>query len=70
MTDRTPNVPSAEYLRTRQAAAYLNVSASYLKKLRQNGTGPEVIRISKRCVVYPLASIRLWISGHRQPSHV
>jgi hypothetical protein len=52
---------------TRAAARYLDVSESYLNKLRCNGGGPEFLKIGT-LVKYQIASLDRWLSGHRRKS--
>jgi predicted DNA-binding transcriptional regulator AlpA len=55
------------YLRTPQAADYLQVSKSYLEKLRVAGGGPEYISAG-RVVLYDAASIDAWAAARRRAS--
>jgi len=54
---------------TTEAAAYLGLSESYLRKLRRNvdgyGSGPVYIKIGTRCI-YTRANLRAWALAHPQ----
>jgi hypothetical protein len=41
-----------------EAAAYLRIGPRTLQRLRQSGTGPPVIQISRRRLVYRLADLQ------------
>jgi predicted DNA-binding transcriptional regulator AlpA len=57
-------------LRTTDAAKYLGVSSSLLRKMRMrgpddpSGAGPEFIRLSPQLVVYDIASLDGWLDAH------
>src|SRR5687767_14834991 len=55
-------------LRTREAAAMLGVSASYLNQLRVKGGGPQYSKIGKRIVVYEVADLRDWANTETRRS--
>jgi predicted DNA-binding transcriptional regulator AlpA len=58
--------PAKAKLSVREAAAYLNVSKSWLDKSRLDGTGPRYIKIGRR-VCYDLADLELFaVSQKRQ----
>lgn len=52
-------------LSTREAAEHLNVSKSYLDKLRVYGGGPEFIRLSKRKILYRQSALDCWAHQRR-----
>lgn len=57
-------------LRTTEAARYLGVSASLLRKMRARGkddplgTGPAFIKLSSSLVVYQIAALDAWLDRH------
>ena len=53
------------FVTTREAAAYLRVSKSYLDKLRVYGGGPKFLRYSKRKIIYARSELDLWAARHR-----
>jgi len=61
-------------LRTTEAARYLGVSASLLRKMRARGIddpagqGPSYIKLSPSLIVYEIASLDAWLDGHRTRS--
>ena len=46
-----------------QAAEFLNIAASTLRKWRFQGRGPEYRKIGGRLVRYPLPSLSRWIES-------
>ena len=67
-----PNEGPRRTLRTTDAARYLGVSASLLRKMRQRGPddpmdhGPPHIKLSPGLVVYEIASLDGWLDRHAQ----
>ena len=63
-------------LRTTNAAHYLGVSASLLRKMRMRGSGdpldpgPTFIRLSPSLVVYEIDALDAWLNRHRSRSNV
>jgi hypothetical protein len=59
-------------LRTTDAARYLGVSPSLLRKMRMRGPddpgqpGPGFIRLSPSLIVYEISALDAWLDGHRQ----
>lgn len=59
-------------LRTAQAAAYLGVSASLLRKMRSRGPddplgqGPPFIKLSAALVVYEIDELDRWLDSRRR----
>lgn len=57
-------------LRTTDAARYLGVSASLLRKMRARGPadplglGPAYIRLSPSLIVYEIAALDTWLDAH------
>jgi hypothetical protein len=57
-------------LRTTDAARYLGVSASLLRKMRARGpddplgAGPAYIRLSPSLIVYEIAALDSWLESH------
>ena len=56
---RPSAVPASEFLSTQQAAAYLNLSASYLNKARLTGDGPRFRKFG-HTVRYAKADLIAW----------
>ena len=60
-------------LRTTDAAQYLGVSPSLLRKMRARGPddpmapGPAYIRLSPNLIVYEIAVLNGWLDSHRAP---
>jgi predicted DNA-binding transcriptional regulator AlpA len=58
-------------LRTAEAAAYIGVSTSLMRKFRMRGpddplgTGPNYIRLSPSLIVYELAALDRWLDEKR-----
>jgi predicted DNA-binding transcriptional regulator AlpA len=56
-------------LQTVEAARYLGLSASLLRKMRKrgphdpSGAGPQYIRISSQLVVYDIAELDAWLEA-------
>jgi predicted DNA-binding transcriptional regulator AlpA len=69
MTTSTPLTPRRA-LRTTDAARYLGVSASLLRKMRARGpddprgAGPAYIRLSPSLIVYEIAALDSWLESH------
>ena len=60
--------PASRYLTTVQAAEVLCLSARTLERMRVDGSGPPFLKAGggKRSrVLYALADIEAWLSGHR-----
>ena len=59
-------------LRTTDAARYLGVSASLLRKMRARGLndpsdhGPGFIRLSPSLIVYEISALDAWLERHRE----
>jgi predicted DNA-binding transcriptional regulator AlpA len=57
-------------LRTTDAARYLGVSASLLRKMRARGpadplgAGPAYVRLSPSLIVYEIAVLDAWLDSH------
>lgn len=72
MTTSTNNPPLRAGLQTAEAARYLGVSRSLLRKWRLKGTddpgekGPPYCRITRQLVVYQVADLDAWLWQHRQ----
>jgi len=70
MTSLAANQPRRA-LRTTDAARYLGVSASLLRKMRGRGrddplgTGPEFIRLSPSLIVYEITALDSWLEAHQ-----
>jgi predicted DNA-binding transcriptional regulator AlpA len=66
------NVTPRRALRTVDAAQYLGVSVSLLRKLRlrgpddPSGAGPPFIKLSPSLIVYEIAALDQWLERHRE----
>lgn len=64
-------IPPRRALRTTDAARYLGVSASLLRKMRGRGrddplgAGPRFIRLSPSLIVYEITALDSWLEAHR-----
>ena len=68
MAVKTARKPAAKFgLSTQEAADFLGLSESYLRKLRRSGevSGPLYIKIGKRCL-YTRENLRAWALAHPQ----
>jgi hypothetical protein len=69
MTTSTP-IPPRRALRTTDAARYLGVSPSLLRKMRSRGpadplgVGPAYIRLSPSLIVYEISVLDAWLDAH------
>lgn len=61
------SLPSQTYLNTAQVAEFLNVSSSYLNKLRLIGGGPRFAKIGRR-VAYDIADLIEWAESRKRTS--
>jgi predicted DNA-binding transcriptional regulator AlpA len=50
-------------LSRREAAQRLGLTARFLEKAAQDGTGPRMVKISSRCVRYRPQDLNAWIEG-------
>lgn len=58
----------ADRLTTARAAAYLNMSVSWLEKRRADGNGPPWHRVpGTRRIYYERAELDAWLNGHGRP---
>ena len=61
------NTPPRRVLRTRDAAHYLGMSPSWLRKKRLRGAndpgdpGPQFIRVSPLVIVYEISALDRWL---------
>ena len=68
-----PSTTEAEYrtppsnLRERDAARYLGLSTSYLRKARRFGRGPTYIHLG-RAIRYAVSDLQAWLAQHRVSS--
>ncbi|MGH8229716.1 MAG: helix-turn-helix transcriptional regulator [Steroidobacteraceae bacterium] len=68
-----PTIPSTprRALRTTDAAQYLGISASLLRKMRlrapddPSDQGPVPIKLSPALIVYDIAELDRWLDAHR-----
>lgn len=51
------------YLTSKEAAYYINLSESYLAKLRMYKKGPRFLRIGARAIRYSKADLDLWMTS-------
>ena len=61
MPESTPATP---YLRSVEAAAYLNISPRTLDRWRMTGQGPAFARINGRVVRYALDELDQWMQSN------
>ena len=61
----TPEPRQREFLRQREAAAFLGISPALLAKQVRLGTGPQRRKIG-RVVLYAVADLRLWMESLRE----
>lgn len=64
-TSQAHDPQSDPLLTTRESAAHLNVSKSYLEKFRVYGGGPEFTRLSKRKILYRRSALDRWAHERR-----
>lgn len=75
MTTST-SVPPRRALRTTDAARYLGVSPSLLRKMRARGpadplgAGPGYIRLSPSLIVYEIAELDSWLESHHRARRI
>ena len=60
-------ITTRRMLRVTEAANFLNLSASFLNKLRCSGGGPAFRKIG-RAVLYDPADLEAWLSARRRVS--
>lgn len=67
------STPPRRALRTTDAARYLGVSPSLLRKMRARGpadplgAGPPYIRLSPSLIVYEIDALDGWLDAHARP---
>jgi hypothetical protein len=72
MVTSTP-IPPRRALRTTDAARYLGISPSLLRKMRARGpddplgAGPPYIRLSPSLIVYEIDALDGWLDAHARP---
>jgi excisionase family DNA binding protein len=54
-------------LNCQQAARFLGVSDSFLRRLIRAGKGPQAVRVGKRRK-YTEADLRAWVEANKQPA--
>ena len=64
-TTQAHDPQSDPLLTPRESAAHLNVSKSYLDKLRVYGGGPEFLRPSPRKILYRRSVLDRWVHERR-----
>ncbi len=60
-----PPTAIASLRTSKEAAAFMNVSVSWLAKSRMRGDGPPFIRIG-RCVRYSTDALLSWLKSHER----
>ncbi|MGB9154082.1 MAG: helix-turn-helix domain-containing protein [Alphaproteobacteria bacterium] len=55
------------FLRTKEAAAYLNLTPQTLERLRSRGGSPIFAKLG-RIVIYDIADLQAWVDSKKQPS--
>jgi Helix-turn-helix domain len=72
MTDdirRRRTAPEPEHVTLTEAAEWLRCSTRTLERLIADGSGPPVIRISERRLIFRVADLRKWLAGRtREPA--
>lgn len=67
---RRNSAPPRRALRTADAARYLGISPSLLRKMRMRGPedpadpGPKFIKLSPQLIVYDIAALDAWLDSH------
>jgi hypothetical protein len=61
--DRRRAAPEPEHVTLAEAADWLRCSPRTLERLIADGSGPPVIRISERRLIFRVADLRKWLSG-------
>lgn len=56
-----PIIESLRVLRIQEVADHLRVSRATLHRMRQRGDLPSPVRISRRCVGWPVPVIQRWL---------
>lgn len=62
------NSAPAEYMNTKDVAAYTGLTADFWNRLRGAKGGPPYIRVSGRCVRYRRADIDAWMADRLRAS--
>jgi hypothetical protein len=68
----TTQIPPRRALRTTDAAQYLGISPSLLRKMRLRGAddplgaGPVYIKLSPSLIVYQIVDLDAWLDSHAQ----
>lgn len=57
-------IEDLQLLPTREAAALLGFSVTYMRKLRAIGKGPPFVRLSSRYVAYRVVDLKAWVHAH------
>jgi hypothetical protein len=60
---RQPPPVEPEHLTFAEAAEWLRCSSRTLQRLLETGTGPPVIRLSERRLIFRLTDLRKWLAG-------
>jgi hypothetical protein len=59
-----PTAPAElEFLTLDETARWLRCSTRTLQRLLETGTGPPVIRVSERRLIFRLTDVRKWLAG-------
>jgi hypothetical protein len=53
------------YVRRAQAAKYIGSSLSFLENAAVSGSGPPMLRLSARLIVYDVEALDEWLEQHR-----
>ncbi len=56
-----------DYLSTKQASERYGLSESWLTKLRVLGSGPQYLKVGRRCIYEP-AVFEDWLASHQRKS--
>jgi predicted DNA-binding transcriptional regulator AlpA len=59
---------NTDYISQKAAAAKYGISGRMLARLREEGGGPEYIRLGRRRVVYAAAALAAWVAANTHPN--
>jgi Helix-turn-helix domain len=61
--DRRRTAPDPEHVTLTEAAEWLRCSPRTLERLIADGSGPPVIRLSERRLIFRVVDLRKWLAG-------
>ena len=68
VTTLDPTFLSEQLIKEDEAALFLSVTKRALQQWRFNGSGPQYVRISKRCIRYRLKDLICWSEKYLRQS--